>query len=50
MCNEGEDVEKDKKMDMYHLEQATIGGRPGARHNLGCVEWENGRRERDKVR
>jgi TPR repeat protein len=28
------------------LEQAVIGGHVDARHNLGCIELDNGRRER----
>ncbi|KAK1746749.1 Sel1-like repeat family protein [Skeletonema marinoi] len=34
MYYEGQGVEKDKKKDVYHLEQAAIGGHPNARHNL----------------
>ena len=44
----GEGVEKDEKKEIYHLEEAAIGGDPYARHNLGCVELENGRFERAK--
>jgi tetratricopeptide (TPR) repeat protein len=43
---DGEGVEKDEKKELHHLEQAAIGGHPGARHNLGCKEWENGRVDR----
>ena len=39
-------VEKDEKKEVYHLERAAIGGHPGARHNLGCKEAENGNYER----
>ena len=39
-------VEKDKKRERQHLEQAAIGGHPNARCNLGHVEWENGRIDR----
>ena len=46
MYREGEGVEKDKKKSMYHLEEAAIGGHPGARHNLGCHEGNKGRIER----
>ena len=42
----GEGVEKDTKKQVYHLEQAAIGGHPDARHNLGAVEGNNGRFER----
>ncbi len=41
-----EGVEKDEKKQVYHLEQAAIGGHPRARHNLGLVEKKNGRFER----
>ena len=37
----GEGVEKDEGKEMYHYEEAAIGGHPNARYNLGCVEWEN---------
>jgi hypothetical protein len=46
MYDKGSGVEKDEKKDVYHLEKAAIGGHPGARHNLGCVEWDNCRHER----
>jgi TPR repeat protein len=42
----GDGVEKDKKKEVYHLEQAAIGGHPIARNKLGYSEWENGRYER----
>ena len=42
----GQGVEEDKKKELYHLEAAAIGGHPKARYDLGCAEWENGRRER----
>ena len=38
-----EGVEKDKKKEVYHLEEAAVGGHPDARYNLGCEENENGR-------
>ena len=41
-------VEKDAKKEIHHLEKAAIGGHPQARHNLGCVEANNGRFERAK--
>ncbi|KAK1733152.1 tetratricopeptide repeat protein, partial [Skeletonema marinoi] len=43
---EGPCVEKDEKKEVYHLEQAAIGGHPKARHNLGCKEKKNGRMDR----
>ena len=33
----GEGVEKDKKKQLYHLEEAAIGGHPDARYNLGVT-------------
>ena len=42
----GKGVEKDEKKEVYHSEQAAIGGHPYARYNLGCLEWNNGRYER----
>ena len=43
---EGEGVEKDEKMAVYHWEEAAIGGHPYARHYLGVFEMNNGRPER----
>ncbi len=42
----GKGVEKDEEKEVYHLEKAAIGGHPEARHNIGCVEEENGNTER----
>ena len=42
----GEGVEKDKKKEVYHLEEAAIGGHPDARFNLGCEEWSAERDDR----
>ena len=36
----GEGVEKDTEKELYHLEEAAIGGHPDARYNLGCEEEE----------
>ncbi|KAK1742274.1 hypothetical protein QTG54_006839 [Skeletonema marinoi] len=36
-CN-GQGVKKDEKNEVYHLEQAAIGGHPNARNGLGCKE------------
>jgi hypothetical protein len=44
----GQFVEKDAEKEIYHLEEAAIGGHPAARYNLGCIEWNNGRHERAK--
>ena len=46
LYREGEGVEKDEKKEVYHLEEAAIGGHPDARFNLGCHEVMNGRFER----
>ena len=42
----GKFVEMDEKKEVYHLEEAAIGGHPFARHDLGCREAENGNYER----
>ncbi len=42
----GEGVEKDEKKELYHLEEAAIGGHAGARFNLGAYEGNRGRHER----
>jgi TPR repeat protein len=39
-------VEVDMKKAVYHWEKAAIGGNPFARHNLACIEEENGNIER----
>jgi len=39
-------VERDKKKEIYHLEQEEIGGHPDARYNLGCCEEMNDNIER----
>ena len=44
--DKGNGVEKDEKKQTYHLEEGAIGGDPNARHNLGVIDWNNGRRER----
>ena len=42
----GHGVEKDMKKELYHLEEAAIGGHADARHNLGNFEAKNGRTSR----
>ena len=37
----GRGVEKDREKEIYHLEEAAIGGHPIARYNLGCRESHN---------
>jgi TPR repeat protein len=46
MYGEGEGVEKDEEMELFHLEKAAIAGHPYARNHLGGIEWKNGRVER----
>eukprot|EP00577_Skeletonema_sp_RCC1716_P026250 CAMPEP_0113388138 /NCGR_PEP_ID=MMETSP0013_2-20120614/8922_1 /TAXON_ID=2843 ORGANISM="Skeletonema costatum, Strain 1716" /NCGR_SAMPLE_ID=MMETSP0013_2 /ASSEMBLY_ACC=CAM_ASM_000158 /LENGTH=157 /DNA_ID=CAMNT_0000271105 /DNA_START=443 /DNA_END=916 /DNA_ORIENTATION=- /assembly_acc=CAM_ASM_000158 len=46
LYHEGTGVEKDAKKEVYHLEQAAIGGHPTARYNLGANEKNNGRMDR----
>ena len=46
MYYNGHGVEKDERKEIYHLEKACISGHPGARYNLGCVEWNSGNKER----
>jgi tetratricopeptide (TPR) repeat protein len=46
MYEKGEGVEKDKKKEMYHLEEAAIGGHANARNSLAVLEWENNRFDR----
>jgi tetratricopeptide (TPR) repeat protein len=46
MYQKGEGVEKDKKKEIYHMEEAAIGGHPWARINLGAYEWNSGRYDR----
>ena len=42
MYGEGKGAEKDEKKQVYHLEEAAIGGHPDARNNLGYYEGMNG--------
>jgi tetratricopeptide (TPR) repeat protein len=44
--HEGEGAEKDPKKELYHLEEAAIGGHPWARYNLANLEWRKGREDR----
>ena len=46
MYHDGDGVEKDEKKELYHLEEAAIGGHTVARHNLGCVEVRRGSLDR----
>jgi len=46
MYRKGDNVEKDEKKEVYHLEEAAIAGHTFARHNLACYEGINGRHER----
>jgi TPR repeat protein len=42
----GEGIDKDEEKEMYHAEQAAIGGHLDARFNIGLEEGRNGRFER----
>ena len=44
MYREGEGVEKNKKKEIYHLEEAAIGGHDWARYNLGMHEYSQNKR------
>lgn len=46
MYRAGQGVAENKKKEIYHLEQASIGGHFKARHNLGVEEFQNGRIDR----
>ena len=46
MYANGEGVEKDIKKELYHLEEAAIGGHANSRHKLGLVENDRGRLDR----
>ena len=46
MYHKGEGVEKDEKKELYHREEAAIGGHHVARFNLGVYEEDNRRIER----
>ena len=46
MYHHGIGIEKDFKRELHHAEQAAIGGHAKARHNLACLEAENGRADR----
>mmetsp|Transcript_20346 Transcript_20346/g.31834 ORF Transcript_20346/g.31834 Transcript_20346/m.31834 type:complete len:311 (+) Transcript_20346:148-1080(+) len=43
MYRDGNGVERSKKKQIYHLEEASIAGDPIARNKLGCIEEEYGR-------
>jgi TPR repeat protein len=45
---EGKGVERDPKKEVYHLEEAAIGGDPQARYNLAAHEWNNVVHERGR--
>ena len=42
----GRGVEKDEERELYHLTEASLGGHPEARYNLGCTEEQHGRMDR----
>jgi tetratricopeptide (TPR) repeat protein len=43
---EGRGVDRNEKKQVYHLEEAAIGGHPEARYSLGVHEGKNGKHER----
>ncbi len=46
MYHHGTGVEKDRKREWHHAEQAAIGGHAIARHNLACMEGAKGQQNR----
>jgi len=46
MYHKGNSVEKDEKMELYHLEEAAIAGHPKARYNLAMKEGRDNRIDR----
>jgi tetratricopeptide (TPR) repeat protein len=46
MYQDGGRVKRDLKKQVYHLEEAAIGGHPDARYNLANHEGRNGRKDR----
>ena len=46
MYGDGDGVEKDEKKEIYYLEEAAIGGHPGARYNLSRYEMSRYRKVR----
>ncbi len=46
MYKRGRGVEEDSRKEMYHLEEAAIGGEPKARFLLGTKELQNGNADR----
>ncbi len=48
LYEKGKGVEKDKKKEIHHLEEAAIGGHPIARYNLSRFEFINKRPNRAK--
>jgi len=46
MYHKGEGVEKDKKKELFHLEEAAIGGHPEARFKIGLNDCQNVRHDR----
>jgi TPR repeat protein len=48
LYDKGQGVDRDEKKQIYHSEEAAIGGHPSARYNLGIEEKRNGRFDRAK--
>ena len=41
LYQKGHGVEKNKEKEIFHFEEAALGGHPFARYVLGSMEWEN---------
>jgi TPR repeat protein len=46
LYRDGKGVEKDEKKEIYHAEEAAIGGHPYARYSLALIEVRGGRIDR----
>ena len=46
LYHNGQGVDRDKRKEIYHLEEAAIGGHPRARYNLAAYEGTNNNIER----
>ena len=46
LYHHGRGIEKDEKKELYHMEEAAIGGHPDARYNLACYEGRKRRHDR----
>ena len=46
MYHYGDGTERNESKAVFFYEKAAIGGHPGARTDLGCIEWAKGRSDR----